>query len=94
MCTSVFVCARALECDMLCYDTDATFTKLYVYLCLRVTSLVLVIGELPLKQIQGWVAHPLLDPQWAPWMVPFLVEPPMDLHLLIFIHQGDLGALL
>ncbi len=30
---------------------------------------------------------------WAPWMVPSLVEPLMDHHLLISTHQGDLGAL-
>lgn len=88
-CTHV---SSAIEYDLLCYlITGAIFTS-FVYV--SVASLVLVIGELPQTQIQGWVACLLLDPQWAPWMVPFLVEALMDLHLLIFIRQGDLGALL
>lgn len=57
-----------------------------------VTSLVLEIEGLPLRLIQGWGAHPQWA-RWAPWMVPFLVEPPMVHHLLISILPGDPGAL-
>ncbi|XP_054469425.1 transport and Golgi organization protein 1 homolog [Anoplopoma fimbria] len=59
-------------------------------------SLVLWIEGLLLKLIQGSGAHFLPVPrwaQWAPWAVPFLVEPPMAHHLLISTSPGDLRAL-
>lgn len=55
-------------------------------------SLVLLIEGLHLMLIQGLGAHPLLDLQWAQWMVPFHAELPLDHHLQISTLPGVLGA--